>query len=108
MSKQTETDFQTKVITANMLAGGNVVYLAAGGSWDKQLANARIIENDDELARLNNVAQDALINGIIVGPYAMDAAVSTSGPQPLSKREQIRASGPTIQADYSEQAVPNV
>ncbi len=108
MSKKTEQIFDTKVVTANMLLGGNVVYMATGSSWDEKLANALIIKNDDALTRLNKVAQEAVTSGIVVGPYAIAVKIGFAGPQPLSKREQIRATGPTIRADYSEQAVPNV
>jgi hypothetical protein len=110
MSKKTEQNFGTKIMTANMLVGGNVVYLATGNRWDRKLANARVVENDDALTTLSKAAQEAVTNGVVVGPYAMAVEISSAGPQLqlLSKREQIRATGPTIKADYSEQAISNV
>ncbi len=102
MSKKNKQKFETRVMTANMLVGGNVVYLVASGNWDEDIAGARLIENDDELRRLNNVAQEALVKGIIVGPYTIPIAIGSPGPNPLSKREQIRANGPTVPAGFSK------
>lgn len=85
-----------KVITANRLLDGEVVYLAPGGSWSKSLSEARFLTKEREQTRLLRVAETDVTRQIIVGPYLMDAERRTGTPSPISKRESIRAKGPTV------------
>jgi hypothetical protein len=48
------------------------------------------------------------MNSIIVGPYVMPVECHSAGLQPVSKRELIRASGPTIPTGFPEKGKPNV
>ena len=108
MNKTSAIQFEARIITANMLVGGNVVKLDDNGCWDENIANAQIIKNDEELTRLNYMSQDAVMNSIIVDPYAMPVECHSAGHQPVRKRELIRASGPTIPTVLPKQSNPNV
>lgn len=89
-----------KVVTANRLTDGAVVYLTPGGSWSGFLSEARVLAGASEQTRLLKIAEQDVSHQIVVGPYLMDVERDDTGPWPLSQRERIRASGPTIQASY--------
>lgn len=89
-----------KVITANILTDGIVVYLTADGAWTRQLPEARLLTDAAEQARLLHEAEQDVARLIIVDPYLMDAADSAVGPVPVSQRERIRATGPTVPTDF--------
>jgi hypothetical protein len=91
---------QGKVLTANMLTDGIVVYLAAGGAWTEQLPEARFLTDESEQTRLLHIAEQDVERRIIVDPYLMDAANGADGPEPVSQRERIRATGPTIPTNF--------
>ena len=90
-----------KVVTANILNDGVVVYLTAGGAWTEQLAKARFLTDEAEQARLLRNAEQDVERLIIVDPYLMDAANGPGGPEPVSQRERIRATGPTIPTNFN-------
>ncbi|BCP51817.1 hypothetical protein K32_04340 [Kaistia sp. 32K] len=86
-----------KLITANHLSDGLVVFLTASGGWSYRLADARVIpdaELEDAL-RHAKAQQEALI---VVDPYEIEATVDADGlPVPVRLREKIRAAGgPTV------------
>ncbi len=90
-----------KVLTANILTDGVVVYLAAGGAWTEQLAEARFLTDESEQTRLLQTAGQDVERRIIIDPYLMDAADGPDGPEPVSQRERIRANGPTIPTNFN-------
>ncbi len=90
-----------KVLTANILTDGIVVYLAAGGTWTEKLPEARFLADESEQTRLLHVAEQDVERLIIVDPYLMDAVYGADGPEPVSQRERIRATGPTIQTNFN-------
>lgn len=87
-----------KVVTANDLRRGHVVYLTTDGQWTADLAAAQLAEGDAALALLDRAKRD---EGAVAGPYLMevDAARSPDGRGRL--RETIRRAGPTIRSDYT-------
>lgn len=87
------------IITANRLNDGIVVYLAKDGSWQTDLAQARIAVTDEGIAVLEADAADASARQLIVGAYTMTVTLDHGRPTPGSVRETIRASHrPTIRA----------
>lgn len=80
-----------KVVTANMLASGTVVYLARGGAWVPRLADAVVADTADELAVLERVALAAVESCTVTAVYAFDVRVAGDRPEPLSVRERLRA-----------------
>lgn len=85
--------FTPKVVTANELVSGDVVYLNAAGMWVHDHADADLI-TDEALADIRlELAQ--LQVGDIVGAYLADAVAGTNGPKPVHFREEFRAVGPS-------------
>lgn len=93
-----------KVVTANRLDDGLVVFLDPEGGWTLDIATARILD-DDELddALAYGKAQDEA--RIILDPYAVDVEVTDGVAVPVRLREKIRAErGPTIAYGEAERA----
>ncbi len=85
--------FTPKIITANALIEGDVVYLTADDSWTRHLSQADLItdEADAQLRLLQAEAQSELV----VGVYLVDAIASADGPEPTHFREEFRRTGPS-------------
>lgn len=86
-------EFTPKVITANALLEGDVVYLTEGDHWTRNLAEAEILmdEADAELRLL--MAQSRASQ--VVGAYLADMTISADGPEPTHFREDFRRTGPS-------------
>ncbi|MZR29035.1 DUF2849 domain-containing protein [Sneathiella litorea] len=88
-----------QVYTASLLKEGLVAYLTLDNnlpSWttDIHQATAAI---DDSLEALKKAAEQSEQDNIVVAPYAIDVIKTDSGIIAATKREQIRATGPTIE-----------
>lgn len=86
-----------KVITANILRDGVTVYLTADDGWTETLSKARFFADAAETEGPMQKAEEDVARLVIVEPYVMEAALGETGPEPVSARERIRASGPTVQ-----------
>ena len=86
-------DFTPKVITANALIEGDVVYFTATDGWTRHLSEAEVLtdEADADLRLLQAQAQSHLT----VGVYLADVAPGADGPQPTHFREDFRRKGPS-------------
>ena len=85
-----------KAITANRLDNGLVVFLDADGGWTLDIAEARIVTDEelDEALAYGQAQHDARI---VIEPYAIDVEMTDGVPVPSRLRERIRAEkGPTI------------
>lgn len=96
--------FIPKVVTANDLAEGDVVYLTADNRWTRLHHEAELIE--DEARANERLAYGAAQKLVIVGAYLADAQQGANGPEPLHFREEFRTRGPSNykhgkQADYA-------
>jgi len=85
--------FTPKVVTANALLEGDVVYLAADGHWTRDHAEAELLE-DQASADLKLLDAEARLHEI-VGPYLADAKPGADGPEPIHFREAFRTRGPS-------------
>ena len=88
-----------KIVTANTLAAGHVVFLAANGGWVETLALAA--PYDDNAAADHALA--AAPRGDVVDPFVTERGPETDGRPAMTLRDTIRAFGPTIA--YLPQAV---
>ena len=90
-----------KIVTANRLERGEVVYLTGDNSWSEDIEEAKIFEGELAINALNEaLAQETSI----VGPYLTDVEVADRVVTPSGRtwlREKIRIEGPTVPADYS-------
>ena len=96
--------FSPKVITANRLREGDVVYLTVDDRWTPFHHEAELLEDEAhaQLRLLEASAQKLLI----VGPYLAEAKAGPNGPDPTHFREAFRTRGPSNyphgkQADYA-------
>ena len=81
-----------KVITANALLSGDVIYLNANGSWTRQHLNAKIFhEQKDAQAALDAATAQT---SHVVGAYLADFIDADAGPKPAHFREAFRTKGP--------------
>jgi hypothetical protein len=81
-----------KILTANRLADGAVVWLTALGDWSRSFAEAVSLDSDAaDAALIAALAQPRLL----VGPYLVEVeAAAVDRRERL--REFIRADGPTV------------
>ena len=85
--------FTPKVVTANDLLEGDVIYQTADDRWSRRLEEAEIIE-DEAHAQLRLLDAERQKN-IIVGVYLADVAKGENGPEPIHFREAFRRTGPS-------------
>lgn len=83
------------VFTANRLRDGRVVWLGAGDEWVEALPAARIFTGD-AVEEGRGHAQAAERRHLVVGAYEVEVEPAPHGPQPLSVKERIRMSGPSV------------
>ena len=94
--------FTPKVITANALLEGDVVYQTATG-WTRSLSEAEVLtdEADADLRLIDALSQQELV----VGVYLADVAPEASGPKPTHFRGEFRAKGPSNYAHGKQETV---
>ncbi|SEN91220.1 Protein of unknown function [Pseudorhodobacter antarcticus] len=84
--------FTPKIVTANDLTSGDVIYLTATDTWSPHHAQAELIEDEAH-------AQLRLLDGkrakAAVGAYLADARRGDHGPEPVHFREAFRTRGPS-------------
>ena len=85
--------FTPKVVTANLLREGDVVYLTADDRWSHAHSEAELIEDEAhaQIRLLHAAAQKLLV----VGSYLADAKAGPKGPEPTHFREEFRTRGPS-------------
>jgi len=85
--------FSPKVVTANDLNCGDVVYLSAGGHWVRRHKDAELLFDAEHATKRLSFAQAQ--HAQVVGAYLADAVKDTNGPSPVHFREVFRARGPS-------------
>ena len=86
-----------QILNANDLPTGDVIYWT-GNRWSRLISEAQVVEDADAATA---VGAAALAAQLIVDPYLIDVTLEKGTPWPVLKREQIRASGPTVRADLA-------
>ncbi len=85
-----------RIATANRLADGTAVYLAADGAWTERIAESVVARDDAAEARLMSMAEREVAEQHVVGPYLIEIVEEDGGHAPARLREAIRATGPTV------------
>ncbi|MCB9944669.1 MAG: DUF2849 domain-containing protein [Geminicoccaceae bacterium] len=93
-----------KILTANHLATGDVVYLSTDG-WRPFVHEARIADNDDKADELVSRGNSDARANIVVEPYLIEVECHGDLVVPVHYREKFRASGPSVRTDLGKQAV---
>ena len=88
-----------QVMTANRLSDGVVLYLAQDDQWVEQLAAARFAKTHGAVEQLQVIADAAVHDCLVIGPYLFAVEAFDGGFRPISQREHIRALGPTVGTD---------
>ncbi|MBY5932899.1 DUF2849 domain-containing protein [Tateyamaria omphalii] len=84
--------FTPKVVTANHLLAGDVIYQTVDG-WTRKLDEAEVLTDEaDADLRLIEATQQV---DEVVGAYLADIAVEDGKPVPTHFREEFRANGPS-------------
>lgn len=85
--------FTPKVVTANALLEGDVIYMTDNGHWVRTLGEAQLYTEKDAAEAALELAQ---ADPFVVGPYLADAVKGEDGrPQPTHFREDFRRKGPS-------------
>ena len=97
-----------KILTANRLADGEAVWLAADHSWAASIEDAEIARDVATVEKLERAGKAALAKNEVVDVALVDIAIVANGIRPLRLRERIRAAGPTNRTDLGKQARPSL
>ncbi|CUH80395.1 DUF2849 domain-containing protein [Tropicibacter naphthalenivorans] len=85
--------FTPKVITANALIEGDVVYLTADDRWSPRLTEAELLT--DEAHAQVRLLDASNRHAEVVGVYLADMDATQDGPEPTHFREAFRRKGPS-------------
>ena len=85
--------YTPKIVTANDLLEGDVIYLTADDRWSRHMAEAELI-TDEAHAQLRLLDAERQSDRV-VGAYLADAKPGPSGPEPTHFREAFRRRGPS-------------
>lgn len=93
----------SSVLTANNLLDGRIVWLAADGSWQPFLKQARVFDNT-EIEQILPKYQGLAQQEGLVGIYGVQVTLTDAGPVPVTTREIIRAEGPSTHPQFAPSA----
>ncbi len=83
-----------KILTANYLLSGKVIYLTSGKKWIEYPENATVFDSQEDADNALTFADTQIDK--IQSAYLIDVVLTSNGtPEPISKKELIRAAGPT-------------
>ncbi|WP_439273211.1 DUF2849 domain-containing protein [Pseudochrobactrum sp. HB0163] len=85
-----------KVLSANRLADGVSVWLAADGHWASSIRGALLARHPEAVAALEAAGRQASLLDEVVDINLVDVEERGDQLVPLRLRERIRLSGPTI------------
>jgi uncharacterized protein DUF2849 len=93
-----------KVLTANRLSDGDVVFLTRSGSWSLSVDDAALALEPDAAKALEARGREAEEANTVTGAYLVDAERRDGRVRALHIRERIRTLGPTVRQDLGKQA----
>ena len=85
-----------KIVTANRLGDGQVVFLTGTAAWSARLADAAVADDDAFAAELLAAGEQAERDCAVVGPYLIEVTGRGDTLRAVAIRESIRANGPTV------------
>ena len=85
-----------RIIIANRLRDGRVVFLGPGRRWVGELSRATGADSDAELARLEAIARESEAMCVVVDPYPIEVEERDGARVPVLGREAIRVRGPGV------------
>lgn len=94
--------FVPKIVSANDLMIGDVVYLTGDAGWTRDLRAAAVAHDAESAEAL--LARATPQQGVVVDPYLADVSLEGGAPAPLHYREVFRTRGPSNRPDLGRQA----
>ncbi|MEO0327255.1 MAG: DUF2849 domain-containing protein [Pseudomonadota bacterium] len=100
--------FTPKIVTANDLLAGDVIYQTDTDNWTRWHHEAHLYE--DAVSAEEGLARAHRQTDRLVGAYLADARIGANGkPEPVHFREAFRTRGPSNYTDHGKQSdVQNV
>jgi hypothetical protein len=95
-----------KVVTANRLSDGAVVFLTRTAVWSEDIDSAVVAVEPLAAAGLGERGKEAEAANHVTGSYVIDVERGEGHVRPLHIRERIRALGPTVVAPRERRHVP--
>ncbi|SHL40887.1 DUF2849 domain-containing protein [Roseibium suaedae] len=93
-----------KIVTANRLIDGEVVWLGAGNAWVGQVSEALVLDGKDDVAAALAAGLASAERREVVDVYEVDVTEEDGKLVPVRLREKIRAKGPTTHPELGKQA----
>lgn len=93
-----------KVMTANRLRDGEVVFLTRSGQWNERIDEAVLALEPQALAALEVRAEEDVKATLVTGPYLFDAERIDGKIRATHIRERMRTVGPTVRLDLGKQS----
>ena len=97
------TPSNPKILTANRLRTGEVLYWKAGG-WVEILAQAEVFADEAAADTALAEAQAFVAANQVVSPYLFDIRTDKGPPRLAKEREIIRSLGPSVRPDTGKQS----
>lgn len=95
-----------KIVTANRIGDGVVVFLAEGERWTERVHESLVTDGEEEEAQLMAVAKKFNRDAVVIEPYLIDVTREGDEIRPVRYRERIRAFGPSIHPDFVKTPAP--
>ena len=86
--------FSSKIVTANDLLDGEVIYFTSANSWSVRFQDAVVANNEEQAGKFLQAANGQ--SDRVVGAYLTGVHTNDQGkPQPAHFREAFRSRGPS-------------
>ena len=96
-----------KILTANRLRDGEVVFLTHSGQWSENIDGAVLATEPQAQAALEVRGKDDERVNLVTGVYLFDAERRDGHVFASHIKERIRSLGPTVRTDHGKQAEGN-
>ncbi len=93
-----------KILTANRLRDGEVVFLTHSGQWSENIDGAVLATEPQAQAALEVRGKDDERINLVTGVYLFDAERRDGHVFATHIKERIRSLGPTVRTDLGKQA----
>ena len=93
-----------KVLTANRLRDGAVVFFSRAGQWSETIDEAVLATEPQAAKALESRGHEDERATVVTGVYLFDAERDDGHVRAAHIRERIRTLGPTVRTDHGKQA----
>ena len=91
-----------RMVIANALKDGRVVFLADRGRWVYGIAEGFVVQTEAQAETLVSIAASAEAGNQVVGPELIEVTDTDGELRPTQIRDTIRAEGPTVKGHPGE------